>query len=202
MPLKWALISFRISNSLSFSASRSMRVRSTYSRKRAPRARESLSNAPLVLESEMCCLMLDLCSLTETLIWEIAELQCVYVQPTCHWWLLSQPAAQKYGAAAASVDLSFPDASYSSEGREYLIWTCSITTARVQKNIILKHEISIKPTSGRRSKASFMSGWSSSTSSLNIHSSSNKIHKAKKYISMHIIINFMNAYLVFSFSII
>ncbi len=50
IPLKWALISFKMSSSLSFSASKSIRVRSTYSRKRAPRARESRSNAPLVLQ--------------------------------------------------------------------------------------------------------------------------------------------------------
>lgn len=48
--LKWARMSLRISTSLSFSASRSIRVRSTYSRKRAPRARVSRSKAPFVLQ--------------------------------------------------------------------------------------------------------------------------------------------------------
>lgn len=48
--LKCARISLRISTSLSFSASRSMRVRSTYSKNKAPRANVSRSKAPFVLE--------------------------------------------------------------------------------------------------------------------------------------------------------
>lgn len=49
MALKCARISLRISTSLSFSASRSMRVRSTYSKNKAPRAKVSRSKAPFVL---------------------------------------------------------------------------------------------------------------------------------------------------------
>lgn len=49
MALKWARMSLRISASLSFSASSSIRVRSTYSRNKAPKARVSRSRAPLVL---------------------------------------------------------------------------------------------------------------------------------------------------------
>lgn len=50
MALKCARMSLRISTSLSFSASKSMRVKSTYSRNRAPRAKVSRSKAPFVLE--------------------------------------------------------------------------------------------------------------------------------------------------------
>lgn len=49
MALKWARMSLRISMSLSLSASKRIRVRSTYSRKRAPRASVSRSRAPFVL---------------------------------------------------------------------------------------------------------------------------------------------------------
>ena len=49
MVLKWARMSFSTSSSFSFSASSSMRVMSTYSRNKAPRARLSRSSAPLVL---------------------------------------------------------------------------------------------------------------------------------------------------------
>lgn len=52
MALKCARISLRISTSLSFSASKSMRVRSTYSKNKAPRAKVSRSKAPLVLEQK------------------------------------------------------------------------------------------------------------------------------------------------------
>lgn len=53
MALKWALISLRISASLSFSASKCIRIRSTYSRNRAPMARLSRSRAPFVLHRDM-----------------------------------------------------------------------------------------------------------------------------------------------------
>lgn len=49
IPLKWALMSLSTSSSFSFSASRSILVRSTYSRNKAPIARESRSRAPFVL---------------------------------------------------------------------------------------------------------------------------------------------------------
>lgn len=52
MALKWALISLRISASLSFSTSKCSRVRSMYSRNRAPMARLSRSRAPFVLHGE------------------------------------------------------------------------------------------------------------------------------------------------------
>lgn len=52
MALKWALISLRISASLSFSTSKCTRVRSIYSRNRAPMARLSRSRAPFVLHDD------------------------------------------------------------------------------------------------------------------------------------------------------
>ena len=59
MALKCARISLRISTSLSFSASKSMRVRSTYSKNKAPRAKVSRSKAPLVLEQKETKLLDD-----------------------------------------------------------------------------------------------------------------------------------------------
>jgi hypothetical protein len=49
MALKCARMSLRISTSLSFSASKSMRVKSTYSKNKAPSAKVSRSKAPFVL---------------------------------------------------------------------------------------------------------------------------------------------------------
>lgn len=120
MALKWALISLRISASLSFSTSKCSRVRSMYSRNRAPMARLSRSRAPLVLHGETANRWIDV--LYEQILtcksktnfflipWPCESLmKCL----TCHWRRLHQPAAQRCAEAGVSTGLAVRDASCS-----------------------------------------------------------------------------------------
>lgn len=108
MALKWARMSLRISASLSFSASSSIRVISTYSRKRAPKARVSRSRAPFVLHQEDLQIETD-----QRAAQDDGEQVEYYLSDTCRWWRPRQPAAQRCAAAGVSAGLASRAAFYS-----------------------------------------------------------------------------------------
>lgn len=167
--LKWQRMSFRVSESLSFSASSNCLVRSTYSSNVLFREWLSPSNPPLALKEglkrKLIMAIMTSCKILHAFYSYCPKIKCFL--HTSDWWHQHQPTAQISGPAGPWGRHDACVASYSVGASEWHFNLGNHQSLTHTYGPVLRQNQSLDTlTSGLLSRASFMMGLSSSIKSL------------------------------------